>query len=48
MQNRIGYLLVCAAVAVLALPQMGLAQDGLTYEDYKVQLAQYEKRSASK
>ena len=46
MQNRIGYLLVCAAVAVLALPQMGLAQDGLTYEDYKVQLAQYEKRSA--
>ena len=46
MQNRIGYLLVCAAVAVLALPQMGLAQDGITYEDYKVQLAQYEKRSA--
>jgi len=45
MQNRIGYLLVCVAVTVLALPQMGFAQDGLTYEDYKVQLAQYEKRS---
>jgi nucleoid-associated protein YgaU len=46
MQNRIGYLLVCVAVAVLALPQLSMAQGGLNYDQYKVQLAQYEKRSA--
>ena len=43
-----GSLLVCAAILTLAVPTMAVAQtDGLTYEDYKIQLAQYEQRAAA-
>lgn len=41
-------LLVCAAIAILVVPMVASAQtDGMTYEEYKVQLAQYEQRTAA-
>ncbi len=42
--RRFGFLLVCTALLV---PQVALAQtQGMTYDEYKVKLAQYEARSA--
>jgi len=43
-----GFLFVCAAIAILAVPMVASAQtEGMTYEQYKVQLAQYEQRTAA-
>ena len=45
--KRFGFLLACTAIALAAVPLVAMAQtEGMTYEEYKVQLAQYEKRTA--
>jgi nucleoid-associated protein YgaU len=44
--KRYGFFLVCTAFALLISTQKGSAQTGITYEEYKVQQAGYEKRVA--
>jgi nucleoid-associated protein YgaU len=39
--KRFGFLLVCCATTLLALPAQGNAQTGLTYDEYKIKLAEY-------
>ena len=44
--KRFGFLLACTAITLAAVPLVAMAQTGgMTYEEYKVQLAQYEKRT---
>ena len=46
--RRFGSLLVCAAIAILAVPMVVMAQtEGMTYDEYKIQLAQYEQRTVA-
>lgn len=42
--KRIGFLFVCCACVLFAVPQKALAQAGMTFEEYKIKLAEYEKR----
>ncbi len=44
--KRYGFFLVCIAFALLISTQKGSAQTGMTYDEYKIQLAGYEKRVA--
>jgi nucleoid-associated protein YgaU len=44
--KRFGFLLVCCAYALLALPAQGYAQTGMTYDEYKIKLAEYTSRQA--
>lgn len=45
--KRFGFLLVCCAITLLALPAQGYAQTtGMTYDEYKLQLAEYQKRQS--
>lgn len=44
--KRFGFLLVCCASTLLALPAQGDAQTGLTYDEYKIKLADYATRQA--
>jgi nucleoid-associated protein YgaU len=45
--KRFGFLLVCCAITLLVLPTQGYAQTtGMTYDEYKVKLAEYGTRQA--
>jgi nucleoid-associated protein YgaU len=47
--KRIGFLLVCCACALMAFPKQGFAQTDqakMTYDEYKVKLAEFQKREA--
>ena len=44
--KRFGVLLVCCAITLIALPSQGNAQTGMTYDEYKLKLAEYQTRQA--
>jgi len=44
--KRLGLLLLCTAIALVAFPLQGMSQEEMTYEVYKVKLAELEKRAA--
>ena len=44
--KRFGGLIVCCACALFALPQQGIAQMEMTYDEYKMRLTEYETRIA--
>ena len=44
--KHFGKLIVFCACALLVLPQQGIAQMEMTYDEYKLKLTEYEKRSA--
>ena len=44
--KRFGKLIVFCACALLVLPQQGIAQMEMTYDEYKMKLTEYEKRIA--
>ena len=42
--KRIGFLFVCCACVIFAVPQKAIAQAGMTFDEYKIRLAEHEKR----
>jgi len=45
--KRFGFLLVCCAITLVVLPTQGYAQTtGMTYDEYKIKLAEYGTRQA--
>jgi len=45
--KRFGLLLVCCAITLIALSTQGYAQTGMTYDEYKLKLAEYQTRQAT-
>lgn len=44
--KHFGFFLVCCAVVLLVFPQKGIAQMGMTYDNYRMKLTEYEQRLA--
>jgi hypothetical protein len=45
--KRFGFLLVCYGITLFAMPTQGFAQTGMTYDEYKLKLAEYQTRQAN-